>query len=104
MSEKLDEDDYHVWRVIYDPDPCGLVGLTMNNIDMGYMLRFGSFTEKSKVRHNTCGVFTAWYDDAPKKPHSNIRYQRMILRNGTWEARVNKHMGLTIERIGVTNK
>ena len=99
MSEKLDEDDYRVWRVIYDPDPCGLVGLTMNNIDMGYMLRFGSFTEKSKVRHNTCGVFTAWYDDAPKKPHSNIRYQRMILRNGTWEARVNKHMGLTIERI-----
>ena len=104
MSEKLDEDDYRVWRVIYDPDPCGLVGLTMNNIDMGYMLRFGSFTEKSKVRHNTCGVFTAWYDDAPKKPHSNIRYQRMILRNGTWEARVNKHMGLTIERIGVINK
>ena len=104
MSNKLDEANHHIWRVIYDPDPCGLVGLTIDNIHVGFMLKFGSFTERSRVKHRIYGIFTAWYDLEPKKPHSNLKYQRMVLRNGTWEARVNKHMGLTIARIGETNK
>ena len=104
LKQVSDKANHHIWKVIFDPDPCGLVGLTMDNIHVTFMLKFGSFTERSKVKHRIYGVFTAWYDREPKKPHSNLKYQRMILRNGTWEARVNKHMGLTIERIERLNE
>ena len=94
-----DATNHHVWKVIFDPDPCGLVGLTMDNMDVGYMLRFGSFTLGCKVRHRIYGVFTAEIDESPGALRCYKKYARMMLRNGTYLTRCNKHMGIEVIKV-----